>query len=79
MTHIRGLYGGVLSDLAIGPKGIQGNAGRCSYSLDRKADEYTGFSACGGLQHPADVHLPKGLASKPGAEQAALIAVLLGR
>jgi len=45
----QGLYGGVLSDLKVDDKGIEGRAGRCSYSLRAVGPTYyEGFRNCGG-------------------------------
>ena len=80
LTRIKGIYGGVLGNLAVTPTAIEGNFGRCSYSLSLSAGEYVGFSTCGtNVQRPTSIQIPTELAPNPSPDDAATLAVLLGR
>jgi hypothetical protein len=81
---LRGIYSGTLGDLEVRPDRIEGQVGRCQYNLRRSDSDqgiaYNGRRICGQRwMEPATLTLSRGLASREPIDQAALIAVLLGR
>jgi hypothetical protein len=80
---LRGLFNGILGDLEVGPDRIQGQVGRCQYSMRSYASEngasYEGQRTCGQRPlEPAALTLSPAIAALEPLERGALIAVLLG-
>ena len=70
----RGTFGGQLTNFKVGPQGLTGTVGRCSYQLKAsQGDRYQGWRSCGyGLETPVILSIPPAVAD--GNER--LLAVL---
>jgi hypothetical protein len=81
---LRGMYSGVLGRLDIRTDRIEGQLGRCQYSLRRYPSElgvaYSGRRICRrGFFEPATLTLSPAVASLEPIDRAAITAILLGR
>lgn len=74
----RGMFGGQLTHFKIGPKGLSGNVGRCSYQLTAsREDRYQGWRSCGqGLETPVILSIPPAVAASDERLMAVLSVVL---
>jgi hypothetical protein len=76
---LNGLYRGELSNLRAGADGVQGNVGRCGYSLRPQGEpgSFVGRRSCRGLPEEATLLLPPALLARPAVERALMMATLL--
>lgn len=70
-----------MSAVALSPRGLVSNVGRCSYSLaPAPTGRLEGQSSCYGVDfRPASLAIPAGIRALPAPEQAAVLAAILSR
>lgn len=77
---INGLFAGQMSDLRVNTGSIQGNVGRCGYTLRARGDEpgaFPGRRACRGMPEDASLLLPPAFAGRPASQRAVILATIL--
>ncbi len=77
---VEGVLSGMPVELALGPLGISGEVGGCSYSLPLSGNGYTGWRTCEPTRGPpvaVELRLPQTLLALSTEEQAALLSLLL--
>ena len=77
--RMAGMFAGQLGDLTLGKDELQGKVGGCSYDLKASGDAYSGNRACRAGPSAATVKIPASITSRPPAERAALLALLLAQ
>jgi hypothetical protein len=79
-THVRGIYAGHLTDFRASPQMIAGQAGQCSYQLQRSGTEYAGYSSCSGTEQRAThVTVPDEFTNHPDIFLATELMMMLAR
>lgn len=78
--HVRGLFGGHLSNLRVSASKVEGSIGRCSYDLTAAGGQYEGFRRCGGqgMAEPVWMVIPDAFAALPRPLVAASLGMLMG-
>ncbi len=77
---VEGVLSGAPVELVLGPMGISGEVGGCSYSLPLSGGGYTGWRTCEPTRGPpvaVELRLPQTLLALSTEEQAALLSLLL--
>lgn len=74
-----GTFVGYPSELKIGPRGIRGRLGGCTYTLEPTSRGYLGVRVCAGpvSPMPTSLLLPRSFGALPVGEQVALLALVL--
>lgn len=76
--QLSGMFAGQLSDLRLSGEALQGHVGRCAYDLHAVGNgRYAGNRTCADGPTSAEVRIPSSITSRPAADQAALLALLL--
>lgn len=78
--HVRGLFGGQISNLRVSTAKVEGTIGRCSYDLAEFDGLYQGFRRCAGrgAAEPVWMTVPDALTGLPNAVVAASLGMLMG-
>lgn len=79
VLEARGSFGGHLSRLTLGPTGLSGTVGPCSYELEALGEgDYRGSRSCGGVpERPVVLTLPPALSRQGPAMTLAILSLIL--